>query len=184
MKFLISFFLLQSISYAACLNTSSDQVKIKWTAFKTPSKLGVAGTFKKVSFSSKLEGNSIKSIVEKAVFSIDASSVFTKHPARDVKIAKFFFSTMSGGSKIDGKVIKLVKKTAVVRFTMNNKSVEVPLNYKIVGNEFKAFGTMDILDFAMNSELAALNKACFAKHEGKTWNDVDLEMTAKFKKCK
>jgi polyisoprenoid-binding protein YceI len=184
MKFLISFLLLQSVSFAACLSTSSDQVSINWVAFKTPLKIGVGGTFKKVKFNGKLRGDSIKSVVEKAKFSIDSSSVFTKNPGRDVKIAKFFFSTMENGSKINGEVVKLTSKKVVVRFTMNNKSVEVPLKYTIANNELKAMGTIDILDFSLNSELAALNKACFAKHEGKTWNDVDIELLAKFMKCK
>lgn len=184
MKFLISFLLLQSISYAACLKTSSSDIQINWKAFKTPLKVGVGGTFKKVTFDSKLEGSSIKSIVEKAKFTVDSSTVFTKNPGRDVKIAKFFFSTMDNGSKIVGEVVKFKKKTVVVKFMMNGKSVEVPMNYKIANNQLKASGTIDVLDFSMNDELAALNKACFAKHEGKTWNDVDIEISAKFMKCK
>ncbi|OUR96594.1 hypothetical protein A9Q84_09615 [Halobacteriovorax marinus] len=184
MKFLISFLLLQSITFAACLETTTKDIQVKWTAFKTPEKVGVGGTFKKVKFASKLKGDSITSVIKKAKFSIDSSSVFTKNSARDMKISKFFFKPMMDGAKIEGEVVSMNAKKVVVLFKMNKKSVKVPLNYTVSNNELKASGTLDVLDFSLNSQLAALNKACFAKHKGKTWSDVDVVLMAKFKKCK
>ena len=160
----------------------SENVDIKWEAFKTPAKVGVGGQFKKVSINSKKKGKSISDIVNSAKIVIDASSVSTKNKGRDLKIAKFFFSTMEGGSKIDVRTVETTRDKILISVTMNGQTRDVPLRYKELKENFEAEGVIDVLDFAMSDELAAITKACEQKHEGKTWSDVNIKISAKFKK--
>jgi hypothetical protein len=39
-----------------------------------------------------------------------------------------------------------------------------------------------VLEFALNDQFNALHKACKTLHEGKTWTDVEISVTADFTK--
>lgn len=171
-------------SFAKCFELKKNSPKIEWTSYKTPAKIGVSGTFKNITFTKVSSASSIKKVIEGAAFTIDTSSVFSKNPGRDKKISNFFFSTMTGGHKIEGTVSKVTKKFITVDFTFNGVTKSVPLKYEIEDKELEAEGHIDLFDFSMNKQLTAINKACFEKHEGKTWSDVEIEIEAKFKKCK
>ena len=67
---------------------------------------------------------------------------------------------------------------------MNGKTLDIPLSYEYKNRKLSAKGVIDVFDFAMSDELAALNKACFALHEGKTWSDVAIGIDAEFTSCK
>jgi hypothetical protein len=193
MKILISFLLLyamwhNSLFASDCTySIKQDGVKVKWTAFKTPAKAGVSGIFKKLGMSKHGMGKSLKGVLTGATYKIDTESIFSKNPGRDIKIAKFFFSTLEGGPQISGEILGMdpKKKRISLQVKMNDIVKTVPLSYSIQRNKLVAKGHIDIFDFAMGDELKALNKACFEKHEGKTWSDVSIELQAKFiKKCK
>lgn len=64
---------------------------------------------------------------------------------------------------------------------MNAKEQIVPMGYKVENNKLIAKGFLDILDFGMKGQLESLNQACRAKHEGKTWNDVEIGLEIDFK---
>ena len=166
-------------------NISEDYVQVKWEAFKTPLKVGVGGKLKNLKISSEKQGKAIIDIVRAAKMEIDTKSVDTNDKGRDLKISKFFFSTMEGGEKITVETKDIDKDKITMAITMNGKTIDVPLRYNEHRGNFKAEGVIDVLDFAMNDELAALNKACSQKHEGKTWSDVNIEISARFRKiCK
>lgn len=167
---------------AECLQISDKDLVVKWTAFKTPAKVGVSGEFSKFKFDGKTNGTSIKDIVYGLGLKIDHQSVNTGNESRDGKIAKFFFST-SKNAEIIARVTKISDKNITLKINMNGVDRDVPMSYSILGNELKAQGVIDVLDFTMNKQLAAINKACYALHEGKTWSDVGLELTAQFKAC-
>lgn len=61
---------------------------------------------------------------------------------------------------------------------MNGVDKDVALEVKLDGNKVTGHGFIDILDFSAVSSLRSLNKACFAKHEGKTWSDAEVTITA------
>ncbi len=158
------------------------QTKVSWVAFKTPAKAGVKGSLP--SFSIKAKGKaSIKDILRSATINIDTTKVATGDKGRDGKIAKFFFSTMNGGKKIVAKVKKLTNKKMLLSITMNGVTKDVPMSYQIDGKKLKAKGFIDVLDFGLSDELAAINKACKALHEGKTWADVELHLESEFTDC-
>lgn len=174
-------FMSQSI-FADCFQVSEKDLSVKWTAFKTPAKVGVSGSFTKFTFDGKTKSTSIKDIAYGLGLKIDHQSVDTANQARDAKIAKFFFSTMKG-KEIMARVTKIDDKNITLKINMNGVDRDVPMTYTILGNELRANGVIDILDFAANKQLSSINKACLALHEGKTWSDVNIELTAQFSSC-
>ena len=58
---------------------------------------------------------------------------------------------------------------------MNDKTLDdVAMEYKKEGDVLKARGHIDVLDFGASKALAAINKACYEKHRGKTWSHVEI----------
>lgn len=166
-----------------CYTLSPKNTELKWTAYKTPAKAGVGGTFKGIRLTGPLKGKSIAEIVETTNFTIDAKTVYTKNPDRDKKLFKNIFSTIVG-QKIEGKFSKMAKGELLATITMNGVTREVPLSFKENKDTISATGYIDLFDFTMGDQLKAINKACYALHEGKTWSDVQLTVLAKFESCK
>lgn len=187
-KYLI---LLLVISYS-CLtlgtceySVKSNSSKISWTAFKLAEKVGVKGWFETFKLNSHKKNN-LHSMIHTASFSIDAKSVKTGNMARDIKISKFFFSTMKKSTLIKGKVINVDEKLKQIEIELNMNGIQkkIKLNYIFEKEIFVARGEINIFDFAMDSEFKALSKACELKHKGKTWPDVMIEVSAEInKKC-
>jgi hypothetical protein len=171
-------FVMTNVS-ANCVKFTNKDTKINWVAFKTPAKAGVKGSLTKFSIKPGKEMGTIAQVLTGSTFTVDSQSVFTKNPSRDKKIVKNFFP----GTKIAGKVTAIKKGMLMTEMVMNGKKVMVPLKYSMKGNTLSAKGTIDVFDFMMHSNLKALNKACKALHEGKTWNDVNIEITTEMTSC-
>lgn len=162
----------------------ANSVLVKWTAYKTPSKVGVGGSFSKVTMQGQQKGETILQIVRHSQFEIDATSLNTRDKTRDLKISKSFFETMKDGPIIRGKVTAIKEQLLEFDLKMNGVTVSVPMAFNFNRGTFKATGVIDVLDFTMLSGLKALTKVCSEKHKKKTWNDVNIEVFAKFtKKC-
>ena len=142
---------------------------LQWTAFKTPLKLGVKGTFDKIDFTKGDE------CLKGAKVSIDKSSVDTKNPGRDKTLRLFFFDRLEGDIK--AKIVAVKEKTLDVAITLNGVTKTVPFFYTKKDGLIHAKGVIDLLDFGASKALASIAKACFDKHQGKTWNDVELRFT-------
>ena len=166
-------------SFAECVKFTNKNTKVNWTAFKTPAKAGVNGSFTKFNISAAKKMGNLKDVLIGSTFTIDSSSVATKNASRDKKIVKNFFPSV----KISGKVRAIKKGMLITDMVMNGKKVMVPLKYSLNGNNFSAKATIDVLDFMMNKQLGAINKACKALHEGKTWNDVNVEISTEMTSC-
>lgn len=180
MKFIIAGLLFSSMTFANCYEVSNANTKIKWEAYKTAKKVGVKGEFKKFDIKATKKQGKIEELIRGARFTIDVNSVHTKDKSRDAKIEKFFFQDM----KISGVVNKVDSNYLYVDMTLAGKTVKVPMKYDIEDGELEAEGTIDVLDFALGKNLSAINKACLALHEGKTWNVVQVEIESNFSKCK
>ena len=180
MKLIIAALLFSSAIYANCYEVNNANSKIKWEAFKTAKKVGVKGQFTKFEIKTQKKQGEINELIKGARFSIDVNSVATKDSSRDLKIEKFFFKDM----KISGVVNKVDSNYLYVDLTMAGKTIRVPMMYDIEDAELEAEATIDVLDFGLLKNLSALNKACLALHEGKTWNVVEIEVESKFKQCK
>lgn len=180
---LICAFFAFKASAEQCFQVNDKNIELKWTAYKTPAKAGVSGSFSKIKLKGPLKGKTIAKVVETTTFEIDALSVNTKNPDRDAKLVKNIFKTIAG-KKITGKFTSMAKGELTVLITMNGVTREVPMSYKENNNAIMANGYIDMLDFSMKGQLSAINKACYELHEGKTWSDVALTLLAKFTPCK
>lgn len=168
------------------VNFNEKASAINWTAFKTPKKVGVKGGFAKFKISTK-KSVTTEELLSNASFEIDTNSVSTNDKARDAKIFKFFFQKMAKGTKITGKVSKIEGDKVTVDLTLNGVTKPVVLTAK--NDEAKSTttlnGSIDVTEFAMKDNLAALTEACKALHEGVTWPNVDIELVANItKSCK
>ena len=182
MKFLVfsSLLVLANGAQAACVSKYVQEGStLAWTAFKTPKKVGVGAKFDKFTITSK-PAATIQAAITGSTFTVDSSSVNSGNPARDKKIVDNFFTSAAKPIKIEGKVEKVEKDTATVSFTINGVTKSVPMKVAVVEKMATLSGSINVLDFSMSKELAALNEACKALHEGKTWADVDLKLDAKF----
>lgn len=174
------------IAKSACVSIKSSDVILKWTAFKTPLRQAVTGEFKNLIL--KKNGKSQVSFLAKDIpallqgleIEIQTSSVSTGIAQRDTHIREYFFKDMT----IKSRLTKVENKELSVDVYMNQKLVHSKLKWSQTAREIHAEGYLDILDFAMDENLHALTKQCFALHEGKTWNDVQLEIIAPIAECK
>ncbi len=163
-----------------------DGSTLAWTAFKTPKKVGVTAKFSDFTINAK-NSKSIEDLLSSANFEINSQSVESGDKSRDAKIQQFFFKKMLSGTKITGKVLKVVDNKADVELTMNGttKTTSMTMKYDEPASKVNLKGAIDVLDFGMKDSLASITKACFEKHEGVTWPNVDLELTANIKQtCK
>ena len=142
---------------------------LQWTAFKTPLKLGVKGTFDKITF---VKG---KNCLEGAEVIINKHSVDTKNPGRDKTLRLFFFDRLKG--PIEAKILKVHEKTLDVAITLHGVTKTIPFFYTKKDGLIHAKGVIDLFDFDASKALSSIAKACFDKHQGKTWNDVELHFT-------
>ena len=157
-----------------------------WTAFKTPKKVGVGAKFSDFTITAK-NAKSTDDLLASATFEINSQSIDSGDKGRDMKIAQFFFKNMLKGTKISGKVLKVSNNVADVEMTMNGATKVISMTSKFdeASSKLIVKGALDVLEFGMKDNLAAITKACYEKHEGVTWPNVDLELSAAVKKsCK
>ena len=152
------------LAFAQC--TLED---MSWTAFKTPLKLGVKGTFDKIAF---IPG---KNCLDGAEAIINKHSVNTGNPDRDKTLDSAFFSLLEGD--IRAKIVHSGDKTMDINITLNGVTKTVPFTYSKKDGTIQARGVIDIFDFSGSKALRSINKACYKLHQGKTWNDVELTFT-------
>ncbi|WP_297441233.1 YceI family protein [Sulfurimonas sp.] len=172
--------LLASLVLAASLSAYEIQnSSVKFTAFKTYAKKGVSGVFDVVKVTTN-KNDTIVGLLSNATATINTSSVNSGNKGRDIKLVSKFFDVQNV-KKIEAKIIKVDKKTLVAKITMNEKSLDIPMSYTAKNGKITAKGTIDLADFAMLSSLKSINKACYALHQGKTWQDVDIAFTLDYK---
>ncbi len=157
----------------------ATKTQIKWVAFKTPNKVGVGGAFAKSDFQlTNTSSMQLAPIFTGAKFTVDTKSVTTGNEGRDAKIVEHFFGK---GIPLTGEVKAINDSSIDVALTMNGTTTETKLNYTFVDGKLEAKGVIDVITaFGMNSFLEAINKACYALHEGKTWSDVEIMLVSEF----
>lgn len=184
---IISSISFSSVSFAKDCEyvVNKNDVQVNWTAFKTPSKVGVGGQFRDLGISDTLKGKGLKELFNTTKFNIDSASTYTRNSGRDAKIVKYFFQPMMGGLDITGGFEYVNESTLDLRIKMNGVEQKVPLKITDKDSTITAKGIIDVYDFSLKKSLMGINKACFDLHQGKTWNDVEIGFTLKYeKKCK
>ena len=112
--------------------------KVEWTAYKTPSKLGVKGSFDKLEIKTKKDqSKSIEKAIKHAKFTVDTASVNTGDPERDQRIVNFFFTKNKKAVEISGKVKSIKKDKVQVEFVINGKKKVVPMTLDIQDSHSK-----------------------------------------------
>ena len=158
-------------------------VEVKWKAFKTPAHIGVDGTFGNIKLSA-MPDKTQKGLLEGAKVIIDTSSVDTENAGRDAKLVKSFFR-VQGVDRIEAVVTDVRDDSVDVNVTMNGISRIVPMKSERDDEKIEAEGRIDLADFDMLPSLQAINKACYDKHAGKTWPEVELKFELEtYMKCK
>lgn len=178
-KTILLLLVLATISFAGECKYEVKTLHVGWEAYKTPLKIGVGGTFDKVTLNATNK-TSKKSFLETSTLTIDTSSINSKNKGRDAKLIKYFFAVQNA-DKITAKVISVTDKIININITMNGISKNIPMKYD-GEDKIKAKGYIDLADFNMLPSLAGINKACFAKHKGKTWQDVTIKFTLQTRK--
>ncbi len=149
------------------------QPKLEWTAFKTPEKVGVKGTFNTIELNGAKDSGTIEEDIKEATFKIVPSSVNTTDPLRDGKLKDGFFAMMTGD--ITGKFIDFKEGKATVEITMNGVTVQKEFAYTATGDVLKINGSIDIIaDFKGNKAFNSIHELCKELHAGKTWTDVEI----------
>ncbi|MDO5977788.1 YceI family protein [Flavivirga spongiicola] len=163
-----------------------EATSVKWTAYKTTEKKGVAGEFAILNFENK-EGASPQEALNNLSFSIPVSSLFTKDETRDAKLKEFFFGAMLDTELLKG-TIKYANNICVASITMNGVTNDLPLEVSITdGRRVSMTGTMDLKNWDALGALESISKACFDLHKGpdgvsKTWEDVAIEVSTFLRK--
>lgn len=179
----MKYFLLLALvaSMAACNSTSSStdeqateiatlepdfdlaKTTLTWTAFKTPDKIGVSGTFDEI----QLTDNA---------FVINTKSVNSGNEERDPKLREFFFANLSD-SLITGNYGIPSSNKIPVTLKMNGVEKTFDFDYMVNDTATIVTGKIDMLaDFSGNAAFEAIHNACKELHLGKTWTDVDLKV--------
>ena len=168
---------------AASIDT--DKVNVVWTAYKTPTKAAVSGSFTDAKFQFGKKRDSIASTLEGASVSIDPMKVELNDDVKNANLRDFFFS------KFSKKEIKVTLRnvvegkdqgTLLASVKMNGKTNKVPMEYKITNGVLKASGVLDLGEFKLEDARANLQKAVYDLHEGMTWSQVTIGFEAPIKK--
>lgn len=169
-----------STSFAAkkCSYTvSSKDTRVRWTGYKTPAKAGVSGGFSQITITGSKPASKAKDALAGTKFSIKSASTSSGDQVRDVRIYTLLLGGAEGMIKGEFKGIKA--KHMLFNITLNGVTRVVPMSYTIEdgkkGATIKGTGYIDLIDFSLGSKLAEFNKACFARHEGKSWSDVKVK---------
>jgi hypothetical protein len=184
MKLAIMAFLISFGAFAQTCNLTYESGQLSWTAFKTPKKVGVTAKFDKFAITPGTSGSSVETLLTGASFNVDTRSVNSGDKARDAKIISNFFKFAGKAVTISGKVLSAKDGRAQVELIMNDVKQNVDFTYKLdsKSNQLNLTSKIDVLKFTMQKHLAQITKACYEKHEGVTWPDVDLQLSSVLKK--
>lgn len=199
-KILIAFAVLSVLSLNACgpkksactYSTDPKDIQLQWTAFKFTEKAPVKGKFNKAEVKGKTSASSLAELVTGLHMDIDGATVETNDPGRNATVQQFFFEKFNPPSHIHAMATSLEgddqKGSMAVNISMNGSAKDIPFAYT-VGEDgvLVAQASIDMMDFGLQAAYDSIHKACEDKHTGKdgvskTWTQVDLTLSGKFKK--
>jgi len=170
---------LATIVFAGECRYQAQQINVGWKAYKTPLKIGVGGIFDNVAINAT-DTSSKKSFLQTSTLTIDTASIDSKNSGRDAKLVKYFFA-VQGVKNITAKVVSVSDKIINIAITMNEITKTIPMKLTAT-DKVEAQGYIDLADFNMLPSLSGINKACFSKHKGKTWQDVAIKFELQTRK--
>jgi len=170
-------------TYSINANNSS----IKWTAYKTTSKIPVNGEFTSFEVDETKKGDSPLEVLNNLKFNIPIASLYTADTIRDAKLKKFFFGSMQNTASISGEIFMNNDTSGTVGITMNGITHSLPISTVFTNQSATIEATMDLDNWQAQAAIKALNVVCSELHTGndgisKTWNEVKINIVASFKK--
>lgn len=157
-------------------NYNHETTILKWTAYKTPKKIAVTGTFNDISVQNVNKSEIAEDVLDGATFSINTKSLDTDDPSRDAKIVGLYFMNLAN-SEIVGSFGDFNNGNVLVTLKMNGIEVQKEFSYTFENRKIIIVGKIDMIsDFATNSAFNILHDACSQLHEDKTWTDVSIEI--------
>ena len=171
---------ISQIGTAGCKYTVDPQgTELSWTGYKTPKKVGVSGTFKKIELSGGETADTMVAALKGLSYKIDVGTTSSGDTVRDTRIAKIL---LLGTDSISGTYLDSTKDIVNFDININGKSQKIAVKFKEDQDKLVGEGTFDLAKFALDKNIAAFAEACKGRHEGKTWTDVLAKLTLKFKK--
>ncbi|WP_104753121.1 YceI family protein [Helicobacter salomonis] len=181
-KFVLGAFLVSSLAHATTIDTT--KVSMSFTAFKTPHKAGVEGTFDNVVYRFNKDMSSVAHALDKATATINVSHVNLHDDLKNKNLKESFFDLFKDKNlKVTFRDIVAGENqgTILAGVRMNARSVKVPMTYTIQDNKLVATGVLDVLEFGLKDALQKLAKACEVQHEKLTWSQVQITFKADLK---
>ena len=163
------------------LNT--DSIDLRWTAFKTTSKLAVGGAFDSIRvYGPHTKEGTIQQLLLGAKLEIFTSSINSNNIIRDEKLSNIFFGNDSS-NKIIATIGSVGADNSVeISLAMNGTLKQLKGSYVLDNNTLTLTTSVDVLEWNMDSPLKALNLACEDLHKGedglsKLWPNVEVTIT-------
>ncbi len=172
--FVMAVFYSSSLFAASC---EVESISVNWTAFESPEKKGVKGSFDTLNFEAHQKKDDCAfSYFTMATVHIETNSVKTESKERDKTLIEAFFKHMIDGEYIDAiiKRVDLDKQELSVEITMNDVSQSIYMPYTFDNKTLKAQGRIDLLNFLASPALSSINEASSEQGKGKTWSDIDV----------
>lgn len=168
----------EEINEADELSFNPSKTALKWTAYKTPEKVAVHGSFDSITVNNTHRSVIAEEVLAGAEFSIATSSMTTGDISRDGKIIGLFFNNLTN-NKITGKFGKFEDQVVPVTLKMNDVEVTKNFSYTFENKKIIITGVIDVIsDFKADKAFGFLDEACAALHMNKTWTDVSIEVIA------
>ena len=169
---------------ANMLAYNPEKTDLKWSAYKTPEKVAVHGSFDSIVVKNTKESAISEEVLEGATFDIATSSMTTGDESRDAKIISLFFNNLDG-KNIIGSFGKFENGVVPITMTMNHVEVIKNFQYTFENKKIIITGVIDVIDdFKANKGFEFLSEACAALHLNKSWTDVSIEIISDLEKPK
>ncbi|TLD80980.1 YceI family protein [Helicobacter sp. MIT 05-5293] len=169
-----------AIASAATIDTS--KAVVKWTAYKTPAKVAVTGTFDDVvfKFGTPNKIRSLESQLNNATATMDILKVNLNDEGKNETVKANFFEHFAKKDPIKVTFKDVIegkdKGTILASVKMNGKTNKVPMSYTITKGLLVAQGVIDMGEFGLEKARASLQDAVLDLHEGITWSQVGIAL--------
>lgn len=174
--FVICMLGLISFGFGATIDTANAIVK--WTAFKTPAKAAVTGTFSdvQIKFGKPNKNGTIESWLDGATATIKPESINLNDDVKNANVRENFIAKFSKKDDIKVTLKEITEGknqgTILATIKMNGKTNKVPMQYTIDKGKLIANGVIDLSEFNLESARASLQEFVKDLHEGITWSQV------------
>ena len=173
---------------ALCAGTLSaksidkESIKVNFSAYKSPNKVAVSGTFSDVVFKFGKKSESIASTLNNAQATIEPSNISVGDNLQNKNIKEFFIKKWAK-PEIKVTLKNIIEGnnvgTILANVRMNGKTQKVPMQYAIKNGILKASGVLDVSEFKLEEARQNLAQNTSDAIEGLIWSEVLIGFEAK-----